>query len=176
MCLSITTTADERCEALVESARAVSLKFTKAFLLFSKCHNVYSSRYHLSDDDLDDLGTIYHYFRRVTFICVLIEKRIKEFLLYIWHEFPETSITPKLHLIEDHMVDFLQKWKVGCELLGEQGAESIHITFNEFHRHYANIRKSVAQLRQVTMEHHRRTSPLLNCHRPPLQQNTKPEQ
>ena len=109
MCLGITTTADERCEALVESARAVSLKFKEAFLLFSKYHNVYSSRCHLSDDDLDDLGTMYNFFRRATFIlhvCVLIEKRIKEFLLYIQHEFPETSITLKLHLIKDHMVNF----------------------------------------------------------------------
>ena len=25
-----------------------------------------------------------------------------------------------------HMLPFIKKWKVGCGLLGEQGAESIH--------------------------------------------------
>ena len=40
--------------------------------------------------------------------------------------FPEASIKPKLHILEDHMVNFLRNCRVGCGLLGEQGAESIH--------------------------------------------------
>ena len=45
--------------------------------------------------------------------------------------FPEASITPKLHILEDHMVNFLRKCRVGCGLLGEQGAESIHKVYNQ---------------------------------------------
>ena len=44
--------------------------------------------------------------------------------------FPEASIKPKLHILEDHMVNFLWNWRVGCGLLGEQGAESIHKVYN----------------------------------------------
>ena len=63
------------------------------------------------------------------FICVyvLIEKRIENFVSISQQKFLGTSITPKLHMIDNHMVDFLRKWRVGCELLGEQGAESIHM-------------------------------------------------
>ena len=50
-----------------------------------------------------------------------------EFMHYYRDVFPEASInTPKLHILEDHMVNLLLNWRVGCGLLGEQGAESIH--------------------------------------------------
>ena len=45
--------------------------------------------------------------------------------------FPEASIKPKLHILEDHMVNFLRNCRVGCGLLGEQGAESIHKVYNQ---------------------------------------------
>ena len=49
-----------------------------------------------------------------------------EFMHYYRDVFPEASITPKLHILEDHMVTFLRNWRVGGNLLGEQGAESVH--------------------------------------------------
>ena len=51
-----------------------------------------------------------------------------EFMHYYRDVFPEASITPKLHILEDHMV--LLNWRVGCGLLGEQGTESIHKVYN----------------------------------------------
>ena len=36
-----------------------------------------------------------------------------------------------IHILEDHMVNFLLNWRVGCGLLGEQGAESIHKVYNQ---------------------------------------------
>ena len=156
----------------------MSEKFRKAFVLFSTCHSIYNSRQYLSDSDLEDLGKIHiplHCTSDIICVYVLIEKRIEDFLTFYRQQFVGISITPKLHMIEDHMVDFLRKWRVGCGLLGEQGAESIHIKFNELHRNYSNIRNSVDRLRQVTLEHHRRTSPLLNRYRP-LLQHTRPEE
>ena len=41
-----------------------------------------------------------------------------EFMHHYRDVFPESSITPKLHILEDHMVNFLQNWRVGCGLLG----------------------------------------------------------
>ena len=119
-------------------------------------------------------STIPIFIHRIFYL--LVEKRIEDFLTFYRQQFVGTSITPKLHMIEDHMVDFLRKWRVGCGLLGEQGAESIHIKFNELHRNYSNIRNSEDRLRQVTLEHHRRTSPLLNHYRPLLQHKTRPEE
>ena len=31
------------------------------------------------------------------------------------------TVTPKMHMLEEHMVPFLQKWQLGCGFYGEQG-------------------------------------------------------
>ena len=54
-----------------------------------------------------------------------------EFMHYYRDVFPEASITPKLHILEDHMVTFLRNWRVGGNLLREQGAESVHKVYNQ---------------------------------------------
>lgn len=41
------------------------------------------------------------------------------------------TITPKLHMLEDHVIPFLTKWGVGLGFLGEHGAESIHAACDE---------------------------------------------
>lgn len=74
---------------------------------------------------------------------------------------PGATITPKVHMLEDHTVDFLRQWRVGFGMLSEQGAESIHTVFNQLSRTYANIHNGIDRLRQVMTEHHRRTCPLL---------------
>ena len=77
------------------------------------------------------------------------------------HNFPAASVTPKLHLLEDHVSEFLGKWRVGFGMTGEQGAESIHAAYNNLKRVYANVHDREEQLRLVTQEHHRRVCPLL---------------
>ena len=64
-----------------------------------------------------------------------------EFMHYYRDVFPEASITPKLHILEDHMVNFLRNWRVGCGLLDERGSESIHKVYNPTKSvsFYANI-------------------------------------
>ena len=65
---SITTMADERCDALLENARVVAEKFRTAF---SSCHSVYSSRHYLSDDHLENLACIQRYFRQFyLYLCM----------------------------------------------------------------------------------------------------------
>ena len=63
--------------------------------------------------------------------------RIKDFFLFYRGNIDGASITPKLHIIEDHMVDFLRQWRLGRGFLGDQGAELIHKTFNEQHHNYS---------------------------------------
>lgn len=53
--------------------------------------------------------------------------------------FPHATVTPKLHMLEDHVCTFLRKWMVGFGFLGEQGAESIHARFNSLRRNFANM-------------------------------------
>ena len=68
-------------------------------------------------------------------------------------ECPHATITPKLHLLEEHAVEWLQRWRVGFGMMGEQGAESIHAHFNILKRTYSNIPEHVTRLRQLMAEH-----------------------
>ena len=82
-----------------------------------------------------------------------LETRIDSFLSCYRDAFPHASITPKLHMMEHHLVPFLKKWKVGFGFLGEQGAESIHAWFNNIRRNYTNMPKTVTRLEAILKEH-----------------------
>ena len=93
------------------------------------------------------------------------ELDIDEFLAHYRFAFPTASITPKLHMVEDHIVDFLRQWKVGIGMLGEQGAESIHTTFNQLERTYSNMPNDVQRLKSMVTEHYRQICPdnIIRC-------------
>ena len=40
--------------------------------------------------------------------------------------FPNASVTPKMHMLEEHVAVWMKRWHTGSGLMGEQGAESIH--------------------------------------------------
>ena len=87
------------------------------------------------------------------------ELNIDEFLAHYHFAFPTASITPKLHMVEDHIVDFLRQWKVGIGMLGEQGVESIHTTFNQLERTYSNMTNDVRRLKSMVTEDYRQICP-----------------
>ena len=101
----------------------------------------------------------------VLFFC--IESDIDTFLAHYRSEFPNATITPKLHIVEDHMVDFIRNWRVGTGMLGEQGAESIHTIFNQLERTYGSMKNGVERLKSMVTEHMRQTCPLLILRQPP---------
>ena len=80
------------------------------------------------------------------------ESDIQEFLTHYRATIPNATVIPKLHMMEDHVVDFITEWRVGMGMLGEQGAESIHITFNQLTRTYANTMNGVERLRSIVTE------------------------
>ena len=84
------------------------------------------------------------------------------------HEFPNATVTPKLHMLEDHMVPWMQRWKVGFGLLDEQGAESIHAKFNTLKYTYRTIPDRLKQLKQLMVEHYLHICPDNIALRPPL--------
>ena len=73
---------------------------------------------------------------------------IKAFMQDYRDECPHATITPKLHLLEEHAVEWLQRWRVGFGMMGEQGAGSIHAHVNILKRTYSNIPEYVT--RQTT--------------------------
>ena len=73
--------------------------------------------------------------------------------------FSDHTITPKMHMMERHLIPQIQKWKFGMGYLGEQGAESIHASFNSIERSYLGIPNKVDRLLRVVQEHHLRIEP-----------------
>ena len=48
-----------------------------------------------------------------------VEYDIDQFLSHYHTTFPRATVTPKLHMMEDHVVDFIDNWRVGIGMLGE---------------------------------------------------------
>ena len=78
---------------------------------------------------------------------------IKEFMKFYRQAFPESTVLPKMHFLEDHVVPWLKKWKIGFGMMGEQGAESIHAYFNSLGRTYQSIPDPVKRLQHMMQEH-----------------------
>ena len=55
-----------------------------------------------------------------------------------------------MHMLEEHVIAWLRRWKIGFGLMGEQGAESIHAYFNVIHRGTGD---PVLKLKQMMKDH-----------------------
>ena len=53
------------------------------------------------------------------------------FMEFFRTNFPKGTIPIKMHMVEDHAVQWARSTHVGFGLLGEQGAESIHPKFKQ---------------------------------------------
>ncbi len=79
---------------------------------------------------------------------------IDEFVEYYRSSFPTASFLPKLHMLEDHIIPWVKEWKIGCGLMGEQGAESLHAQFNTTEKAYSNMKDRLERLKVVLQVHH----------------------
>ena len=66
---------------------------------------------------------------------------------------PNDTIPPKLHLLEDHAADFMERWSTGHGIYGEQGVESVHKVFNILRRTYSSIQPASKRLESMMNEH-----------------------
>ena len=186
LCEALVEVAQQHAPNLLEDAKIIGTKFRQAFGLFSCCHLVYDSSEFLDDTTINELGThapshttcdlhdicIYMYMYMYTCIHTKsyhsAEINIDRFLTHYRETFPEASVTPKFHMLEDHAVPFLRRWRVGFGFHGEQGAESLHATFNKISRSYTAIRDRVERLKCIVKEHHLQVSPTLVAQEPPV--------
>ena len=104
---------------------------------------------------------------------VFADTDIKTFLATVRAELPQQNITPKLHLLEDHMVPFIRKWRAGPGLLGEQGGESVHKEFNVLAARHASMRqRGIDRLLAALREQHMQVHPS-NVKKAPEQKKRK---
>ena len=78
-------------------------------------------------------------------------------------KFPENSITPKMHMLEEHVHEFINKWKIGLGMYAEQGGESIYPEFNNLYKIYSSVPCKQSRLRYVLEQHHMKVRPAAKC-------------
>ena len=97
-----------------------------------------------------------------------VDLDVKEFLKYYRETFPDASILPKIHMLEDHMVDWLKRFHLGAGFMGEQGAESIHAHLNRLGTTYQNIPNDLDKLKYIFKMYTLETATCLQSLEPPV--------
>ena len=81
-----------------------------------------------------------------------VKLAICSYLVYFREKFPG-KFTPKQHILEDHLVPFIQKWKIPIVLMGETGIEACHKDFNKLNRTMCNISNNLQRVTCVMKEY-----------------------
>ena len=90
-----------------------------------------------------------------------IQKKLSDYLCFYRQCFPG-KVIPKQHILEDHILPWINKWGVGLALHGEQGGESIHRRFNTLLSTHTGIRNELNKLMAIMRDHHTETSPAMS--------------
>lgn len=98
-------------------------------------------------------------------IFFIAEDDIASYCLYFRNEFPTETCPPKFHMLEEHIIPFIRKWKFGLGFLGEQGGEGVHAKLNVIRQDMRGFNDDLAILKAVIESHWVQTSPL--CTSPP---------
>ena len=174
LCSSVVQVAQLHLPSLSQEATDVYNKFQPVFSLFAKCHFTYDKKI-VNEEKANELGTYMHTpHNNNSLMCA--ELSISSFMDLFRRTFPSASISPKMHMLEDHTMDWVRARNVGFGLLGEQGAESIHARFNSLQRTYASSPSGVERLKNVMKEHLINITPQNVAARPPPAKRRKPTQ
>ena len=132
-------TISSRCPGLLPEALVVAERYDKLMTFYADCHQIFSSSGAVNAETLFEL-----------------EAKIKFFMSTARSEIVQRSrghITPKLHLLECHVVPSMRRFGVGLGLLGEQGGESIHAEFNLLQTTFRSVVRELDRLKMVVQQH-----------------------
>ena len=88
--------------------------------------------------------------------------------------FPQATVLPKMHILEDHVIPWFNRWHIiGFGMMGKQGAESIHAHLTRIENNYNSITNDVDRLTNVFKESCLQTAPALTTIRPPPKKRKK---
>ncbi|XP_047127237.1 uncharacterized protein LOC124808269 isoform X1 [Hydra vulgaris] len=128
----------------------IQQKFKALFHKYSKCDNEMNSCHLFNEENIKSFETA---------VCELMK-----FFRSTWLN---ESITPKMHLLENHIGVFLSTWGVGLGLYGEQGGESIHAEFNNIGRIYSTM-SGTRKLECIMRDHFIRNNLIASSLKPPI--------
>ena len=173
MCSSMIQVAHEKCPTLVDTVSATAEKFTTVFSLLGRCPSIYDQLF-IDELKVTELGIMHLPSTRTIIIPISpTEHAISEFMESFRASFPSSSISLKMHLLEDHTVPWARRTGTGFGLLGKQGAESIHARFNTLQRTYQCIHNKVDRLLSIVKEHSLSISPRIVESIPPPNKRAK---
>ena len=89
--------------------------------------------------------------------------------------FPHATILPKMHILEQHMVEWLHRYHLGAGLMGEQGAESIHQHLHRLEDTNQGIVNPLQRLKYVFNQYNLETDPTLQSCKPPIKRRKREE-
>lgn len=96
-------------------------------------------------------------------------------MIYYRQTWPNGTITPKLHILEDHVIPFLQKWPTGLGIYSEQGGEGIHPEFNALKSIFCRMPSATSRVKSMMKEHFIRVHPRSLQMRPKVQSKKRKE-
>lgn len=82
------------------------------------------------------------------------ENDIDKCIAYFREQFPNVTNPPKFHMLEDHIVQFIQDHKFPLGFFGEQGGESIHHELVGVYEKYNHIHPLTKRIQSVLESHH----------------------
>eukprot|EP00057_Strongylocentrotus_purpuratus_P005186 XP_003730386.1 PREDICTED: uncharacterized protein LOC100891379 isoform X1 [Strongylocentrotus purpuratus] len=115
---TIVQTADEVCPALHNEALSIAHRYSECFKLYGSCDHLFNRGDFLTPEHIH-----------------MLDDAIREYMTFVRTTFPSESITPKMHLLEDHTVPWFELWGAGLALMGEQGGEGMHAHLNRIREH-----------------------------------------
>lgn len=81
-------------------------------------------------------------------------------MVYFRKTWPNENISPKMHMLEDHVTDFIKQWGLGLGIYNEQGGESIHAEYNILKKQFSSIPNSAQRLKYTMKEHYIKSHPV----------------
>ena len=146
----------------------VCSKFKSAFELFAACHCIYDKSA-VTDAEIKELSKLT--INKITLVIgrqILAGQNVKKFLAFYRANFPYSTVFLKLHVLEFHVVPWMERWMVGLGLMGVQGAESIHRYFNSLEQTYRSIPDQASRLHLMMKEHYLHMAPVHIAQYPPV--------
>lgn len=74
-------------------------------------------------------------------------------MTYFRTNFKTATFPPKMHMLEEHTVPFMRKWRFPLGFFGEQGGESIHHEFVGLSTRFIHVKPDTSRLKKMLDEH-----------------------
>ena len=82
------------------------------------------------------------------------DQDISKLQTFIRSTFAEATFPPKLHMLEDHVINFIRRWHFPLGFFGEQGGQSIHHEFVEFANDFHHVHPATDRLKGMLERHY----------------------